>query len=384
VRVVVVGAGAWGLPAAAELARRHHDVELVDRHGPASAYGSSSGPTRLWRLSHPDRVRVRLARRAVDAWRRLESRCGEELLLRRGLLWRDAGSGADLVEALTAEAVPFTAVDAADVGRFLPGLRPSPVDAVWQETAGPVRADRALAAQLAALVSAGGAATTGPTVVDVRPVADGVEVVTDDGVVRPADVAVLAPGPGAVDLLPRLGVDLELRPVLEQVTYLAGRPGWEALACWYEGEHDGLPSLYAMPTPGEGPFSGYKIGIDRALRDLRPGDLDRTPDLSVQDAIVHRAARDLAGVGSLVEPVARGSQVCSWTDSPDGRFVLDRLLDARVVLACGDSGEGFKFSALMGELLADLAEGATPDADVASFGLSRFAAGAPERPALGR
>ena len=103
VRVVVVGAGAWGLPAAAELARRGHGVELVDRHGPGNAYGSSSGPTRLWRLSHPDRVRVRLARRAVDAWRRLESRCGEELLLRRGLLWRDAGSNAGLAEALTAE-----------------------------------------------------------------------------------------------------------------------------------------------------------------------------------------------------------------------------------------------------------------------------------------
>ena len=48
------------------------------------------------------------------------------------------------------------------------------------------------------------------------------------------------------------------------------------------------------------------------------------------------------------------------------------------------SGEGFKFSALMGELLADLAEGAEPDPDVASFGLARFAEGASSRPALGR
>ena len=44
-----------------------------------------------------------------------------------------------------------------------------------------------------------------------------------------------------------------------------------------------------------------------------------------------------------------------------------------MVLACGDSGEGFKFSALMGLLLADLAEGRAPDADVASFSLARFA-----------
>ncbi|MGH3644494.1 MAG: FAD-dependent oxidoreductase, partial [Mycobacterium sp.] len=72
------------------------------------------------------------------------------------------------------------------------------------------------------------------------------------------------------------------------------------------------------------------------------------------------------------------AQVCSWTDSPDGRFVVDRL-DGGVVIACGDSGEGFKFSALMGEVLADLAEGRTPDADVAALSRARFAGGVPER-----
>src|SRR5262249_52167707 len=143
-------------------------------------------------------------------------------------------------------------------------------------------------------------------------------------------------------------------------------------------------SLYAMPTLGDGAHAGYKVGVDRALRELRPDDLDRTPSAEVADAIVDRVATDLSEPGSLVEPVARGSHVCSWTDSPDGRFVLDRVLDGRVVLACGDSGEGFKFSALMGELLADLAEGRPVDDDVATFGLGRFDAGAPARPALGR
>ena len=43
----------------AELARRGHDVSLLDRYGPANQLSSSSGPTRIWRLSHPDRLRVR-------------------------------------------------------------------------------------------------------------------------------------------------------------------------------------------------------------------------------------------------------------------------------------------------------------------------------------
>jgi len=47
--------------------------------------------------------------------------------------------------------------------------------------------------------------------------------------------------------------------------------------------------------------------------------------------------------------------------------------------ACGDSGEGFKYSALMGEVLADLAEGDAPDDDVAALSLERFAGGVPVR-----
>ena len=76
-RCVVVGAGAWGLPAAAELARRGHRVTLVDRYGPANLLSSSPGPTRLWRLTHPDAVRVRLALRSLEAMERLSSLAGE-------------------------------------------------------------------------------------------------------------------------------------------------------------------------------------------------------------------------------------------------------------------------------------------------------------------
>jgi sarcosine oxidase len=122
--------------------------------------------------------------------------------------------------------------------------------------------------------------------------------------------------------------------------------------------------MYAMPTPGV----GYKIGIDAPLRDYTDEDTDRTPDPAVTRLAAERARRDLTGLS----PVVVDAQVCSWTESPDGRFVIDSL-PGGIVLACGDSGEGFKFSALMGLVLADLAEGREPDPDVATFSLARFA-----------
>src|SRR4051812_34971752 len=116
-RVLVVGAGAWGLPAAAELARRGHRVTLIDRYGPANPLSSSTGPTRLWRLTHPDAVRVRLALRSVEAMRRLERLTGTTVHLTRGLLWRDGDGLADVAAALTGEGVRHEVVDADDVGR---------------------------------------------------------------------------------------------------------------------------------------------------------------------------------------------------------------------------------------------------------------------------
>jgi glycine/D-amino acid oxidase-like deaminating enzyme len=365
-RCVVVGAGAWGLPAAAELARRGHDVTLIDRYGVGNSQSSSSGPTRIWRLTHPDEIRVRLALRSVEAMDRLASLAGGPVYLRRGLLWRDDVSLDAVATALDAESVPFERVAADDVGQFFPGLRPDGRDAVWQADAGPVLAARSLAAQAELFAAAGGTLDVGRLVTDVRTAPHGVAVDTGDGATLEADVAVLAPGPGTPALLERLDVDLPLRPHLEQVVHFADPDHVDAtgeLPCIYDGPTDGEPGLYAMPTPGV----GYKVGLDRPLRDLEPGDEDRTPDPGLLAAATRRVRRDLRNVP--VRPV--DVHVCSWTDSPDGRFVIDTLAGG-VVLACGDNGEGFKFSALMGLVLADLAESKAPDRDVASFSLARF------------
>lgn len=376
----MVGAGAWGLPAGAELSRRGHDVTVVEAYGVGHRLGSSSGASRLWRLSHAEPLMVRLALRSVEAWRRLEERSETALLLQRGLLWRDRPG--EVAAALTAHGVDHVEVTAADVGRWFPGLRPNGVDAVWQPDAGPVLAAETLRAQARLLAATGGELRTHTRVEHLEPTSAGVRL-TLSGAADPAqadrcvadvleaDVVVLAPGPWASSLLADLGIGLALDPVLEQVVYVAGKPGWEDLPCLYDGAlgsgstgEEAEVGLYAMPTPGV----GYKIGLDAPLRRFGVTDLDRAPDAGIDAAVERRVARDFG----RLEPRALSSQVCTWTMSPDGRFVIDRLLDDRVVLACGDSGTGFKFSALMGEILADLAEGATPDADVASFGLHRF------------
>jgi sarcosine oxidase len=373
VKCVVIGAGAWGLPTAAELARRGHRVTLVDRYGVLNAMSSSLGPTRLWRLADPDPGRVRLAVRGVEAMQRLADRAGVSVFETRGLLWRDDQSLVPLVSTLEDLGVHHTAIQAGDVGRFFPGLRPDGRDAVWQPEAGIVLAAAALHAQLGLFESASGATVLIRDVTDVECSSGGVRVAMADGTAIDADVAVVAAGPGAGALLAGLGVDVATHPYLEQVVHFGdpARPGaTDRYPCLFDGPDDHRAGIYAMPSPGV----GYKVGLDVPLRDHRDGDLDRTPDPERTAAIRERVRSDLASV----VPNVLDAQVCSWTDSPDGRFVVDRL-DGGVVIACGDSGEGFKYSALMGEVLADLAEGRTPDADVAALSRARFAGGVPER-----
>jgi len=364
---IVIGAGAWGLPAAAQLALRGHDVTLVDRYGVANELSSSPGPTRVWR--HADRTPVlcRLGLRSVGAMERLAARSGTEVHRQVGVLWRDFDPSR-LLATLRDEAVEHVEVDAADVGRWLPGLIPDERPAVWTPLGGCVLAAASMAAQDRLFREAGGRLVR-DEVVGLDAAAGTVEL--RSGRLR-ADVVVVAPGPGAVRLLPMLDVELRLAPRLEQVVHF-GSPvaphRYDDLPCLFEGEYAASPGFYSMPTPGR----GYKIGLDEPVRDWTPDDLDRTPSAERTRATATEAER----LGFIADPVL-DAQICSWTDSPDGLFVVDRI--DRVVLACGDSGAGFKFSALMGEILADLAEGGDPDDDVASLGLARFDGPTPPAP----
>ncbi|MFF2272248.1 FAD-dependent oxidoreductase [Agromyces sp. NPDC058136] len=370
-QIIVIGAGAWGLPGAAELAERGHRVTLVDRYGPANPLSSSHGPTRIWRLADPDPAKMRMTRQSLDAMQRLSSIAGEPVFLKRGLVWRDSAAALDGLEwALAMEGVPHLRLDAARVGTRFPGLVPDGRGAIYTSEAGPVLAEVSLRAQLRRFERAGGTLRIAH-VVDIEPDASGDglhRVHLEGGETLDAEALVIAAGPGASALLGHLGLDVPLRPRLEQVVHVAdpARP-FDELPDLIDIATPERPTLYAMTTPGV----GYKLGLDQPLRDVEWGvDDDRTPSAERSAVLLDYARTQLGMTGAeLVD-----AKVCSWTDSPDGRFIIDTPLPG-VTVGCGDSGEGFKFSALMGLVLADLAEGAEPPIDLEPFGLARFATG---------
>jgi sarcosine oxidase len=66
-------------------------------------------------------------------------------------------------------------------------------------------------------------------------------------------------------------------------------------------------------------------------------------------------------------------KACMFTNSPDEHFLLDHLPDApQVSLFAGESGHGYKFASVVGEILADLATEGSTRHDIGLFRLDRF------------
>jgi sarcosine oxidase len=189
-------------------------------------------------------------------------------------------------------------------------------------------------------------------------------IVHTDGGEHVADVAVVAAGPWAAELIRPVGVAVDLRPQVSQVSYVRGPgDGWAQRPALVHDFDSVAVGFYALPTPG----IGYKIGQDGPVRPWDPEATDRTPDPTQVEATSELVRREFPGF----DPTIVSSDVCTWTDSADALFVLGRVGD--VVIGCGDSGAGFKWLPLFGEWLGGLALGQELSGDAACFDLARFA-----------
>lgn len=359
--VIVIGGGAWGLPAALALRDRGLNVTLIERFEPGSPFASSGGSSRLWRLADTLEWRARAMRGTLDAMERIGERLGEPVFRTTGLLWRDDVSLPAVARALASISEPVVPVRAENVGDYFSGLQSDGRDALFVEQGGVVLADRLLSGTLKAFVSAGGNYRPNARAVKIQPGANSARVAVSTGEVLEAGQVLVAAGPGTAELLPGLDLALPLKPYIEQVVYL-GDPSATPPAPDLPGIVDcpigDSPGIYAMPNGAR----GYKVGLDVPLRPLVGGtlgeDLDRSEDPTRTELIRSRIERDI----KTIPPHVLGTQVCTWTDSGDGDFIIGRT-HASVVLACGDSGEGFKYAAFMGEYLSDLVTGGTGDAE---------------------
>lgn len=373
---IVVGLGAHGSAAAAELARRGLAVLGLERFGRGETMGSSGGRSRMIRLAHYERPSyVDLARASWERWRRLEAETGLAVLTPTpGLYAGPAASDvvAGSLAAARAGAVSHEILDAAAIHARWPVFHPAEdTVGVVDVEAGVLRADRANDAHRLVAERAGATLRFGVRVVAWRPASGGgFEVEMAGGSVTGAEHLVLAAGPWLRALLPDL--DLPLGVERQPVFWLEPAPdaataaelALDRMPLWLWATDTG--TFYGFPRDDE---LGWKVARHHGGAVAEPESVDRRI-APADEAVVRTFVRER--MPSMDGPIG-GSTVCLYTNTPDDEFVVDRHPAAPgVAFASACSGHGFKFAPLVGEMLADLATGAPSPWSLGPFRADRF------------
>lgn len=353
---VVVGAGAVGCATAYHLARRGEPVVLVEQFGLGHSRGSSHGAARIIRHSYADEACARLMPEAFRAWADLESDAGRSFYVRTGgVSFGPPGVGyVEKVAANLAElGVAHRAMSGAEWNSVQPAFTlPGDYEAVFEPDAGMIAAARALEAELE--LARRGPDTRILCETPIRRIdLDGERpAVVSDTLRIEADRLILAAGPWIGRLVPELASTLV--PTRQRVLYLRpANPG--------PFQAGRFPTFIHMGETPDAAFYGMPEFLTRGAKVARHGGPATDPDepaIVAEDdvALVRNFLRGHLPILADAELVA--TETCIYTIAPDERFLVDRH-PARddVIVASPCSGHGFKFSILVGRLVADLATG---------------------------
>jgi sarcosine oxidase len=366
---IVVGLGSHGSSAAYHLARRGQRVLGFDRFARGHALASFGGLSRIIRLSyyeHPSYVPM--LKRAWDLWRELERESGERLLTQTGALYMGPPTG-ELVSGSLASArmhgLTHEVLDNAEIRRRYPVFD---VDPGWvgvaDSQAGWLAPERAVETHLRLAERRGAALRFGEPVLRWERDGDEVSVVTAQDTYRARHLVVTA-GAWLSRLLPRLAPYLWVeRSVLFWFEPRGELEAFRNLPVYLAEDTDHL--YYGFPYD---PEIGLKVaGLHFGDR-VDPDTVDREPSPRDEERVRAWLRRRMP----LANGERRRAQVCLYTNSPDGHFIIDR--EGPVTYASACSGHGFKFASAVGEILADLTISGRSSLDIGFLSSDRLASG---------
>ncbi len=376
-RVIVVGLGGLGSATLYRLAAELGSAVLgIEQFALGHHRGASQDHSRIIRLAQHEMAYATLAAPAYKAWDEVETESAQQIVTRTGGLViedrvarRGAATGTRNIEGYTEMfdrfGVAYDLLDADELVARWPQFRVQGGEqALYQPESGIVDAARANAVHIALARAHGAEVRTHTPVRAIRPDGAGVAVVTDDGTVR-ADRVVVASDAWTNQVLAETGTALPLTVLEEQVTYYATphlaefAPGRFPVFMWH-GRHN----FYGFPVYGEVATKlGQHMGGHETTADTRGFEPDPVRRERYAEFVAEHVPR--FGGPELY------SRTCLYTVPPDQGFVLDTLpAHPQITVAIG-AGHAFKFAALIGSLLSDLALEREPSHPIDAFSITR-------------
>ena len=355
-----------GCSTAYQLAKRGEPVCLVEQFPWPHTLGSSHGAARIIRHSYADPRYARLMVDAFGAWRDFEADAGKTVYLKCGGI-SYCPEPVDYVERVAESLklidIPHRRMRGEELRRNYPQFEvPLQTDAVFEPDAGIILAETSLALFVGLARRFGGDRFRFLDSCPIRRIdfeGDRPALIGDD-ITIVADRLIVTAGPWVARLLPDWSDGLTV--TRQQVVYL--RPPEPS------GFQVGrFPVFVYMGAEGEDPFYGMPAILSQDVKIARhrgepfdPDRLDRPFDLEYDETIRHYLRWNLP---SLADAEITAREVCLYTQDPSENFRVGALPNRPEVLAASPcSGHGFKFSALIGRVLADLATKGETSVDI--------------------
>ena len=359
--LAIVGAGIFGMAAAIELRRRNHKVTLFDQGPIPNEMASSTDVAKAIRRDgyFPEEPYIEMVERAQQRW----------------LEWNEYSSNS--VYYQVGKVVEYTASE------FQPGTRDyesimylknqgNQIDLlslkqardkfpqfafsdnpehqiVYDPWAGYIDSGRLLSNLKRLAVQMGVEIKENCRVLDVEENAGKVTIQTKEAQFN-YDRSIIAAGPWICRLVPEfeeiVSITRQAMAFFRPLDSRSFHPSVMPVFVIYPVEK----GWYGFPLLRDGTV---KIAMDLVGDEVDP-DIERKVPEKFIEAFKQFAADKIP---LLAEGEFAGARSCLYTNTPDGRFVIDwKPGSSRILLAGGGSGHGFKFGGVIGEVIADSME----------------------------
>ena len=369
-QAIVAGGGIFGVSAALALVSRGWGVDLFDAGLLPRPEAASTDISKIVRMDYgSDALSTELMARALPLWRASNLRWREELYHQDGFLvlshapLRPGGFEHDSLLTLAARGHAVDRLDGGKLASRFPAWATARYpDGYFNPQAGWVESGRVLSRMIEDARAMGVRVHAGEGVARYVEAGSRVTgVVTTSGTSRRADVVLIAAGAWTPLLAPHLEDVMwsVAQPVFHLKPHdpLAWRPPrftvWAAAIAetgWY-----GFPANASgiVKIANHGP--GRRVHPE-AERVIAPGD----------EARLRAFLRE--SLPALAEAPLASSKTCLYCDTFDGDFFIGRDPDRPgLAVTSGDSGHGFKFAPVLGDVIADAIED-KPSRFTARFG----------------
>lgn len=370
--VAIIGSGSMGMAAGYYLSKQNKRVVLIDTNDPPHSEGSHHGETRIIRHAYGEgESYVPLVLRAQKLWLDLEKESGKTLFHQTGVLNIGQEKSTflqNVLKSATKHSLPLEKLTAEDINNRWEGFDvPDDLVGCFEMTSGVLMSDACVQAYRDLAIKHGTTLLANTCVNQITPDESGVTIETEQQTIQAKELIISA-GKGTNDVLTMLDTQLPLQPIRKTFSWfhseeaIYSKDNFPALT--YDVNNNtyyGFPSIDGAGVKIGRHSEGKSVESKESLKPFNTypedmGDVSRLVHAIMPEELPHKEGK-----------------VCTYTNTPDGDFIIDRLDNhPNVAVACGFSGHGFKFASVVGEILSDIVVDGESKQDISRFRVGRF------------